>query len=145
MYQIERRPAVPLGPAWATWMGLWFSLAPVSLDRPATPHDENRMACQEFWQDVRYGWRTGLPGIDPDRDLRVTVENGVLTLTAQRWHGTRTFSARLPEGVDSDDIVAVYRDGVLEVSMPLEPDDAIVAWMDEIRPENATVPVQHPA
>lgn len=73
-----------------------------------------------------------VPGID-EKDLRVTFEDGILTIAGERqferkddrnYHRieraygsfTRTFT--LPRSVDASQIVANYRNGVLEVEIP---------------------------
>lgn len=73
-----------------------------------------------------------VPGID-ENNLKVTYEDGLLTVTGERqferkddrnYHRieraygsfTRTFS--LPRSVDPSQIVADYRNGVLEISIP---------------------------
>jgi len=66
-------------------------------------------------------------------DVRVTVENGVLTITGERkfekeeknkkWHrversyGSFYRQIPLPEGVSADDAMATFNNGVLEVTM----------------------------
>ena len=72
------------------------------------------------------------PGVD-EKDLKVTFEDGLLTVSGERqferkddrnYHRieraygsfTRTFS--LPRSVDATQIVADYRNGVLEISIP---------------------------
>ena len=77
-----------------------------------------------------------LPGVQP-KDISVTADNGVLTLSGQRRAEQReqqkgcsrlervegTFLRRftLPEDVKTDDIRAHYSNGVLEVSIPKTP------------------------
>ena len=73
-----------------------------------------------------------VPGVD-EKDLKVTFEDGLLTVSGERqferkedrnYHRieraygsfTRTFS--LPRSVDASQIVADYRNGVLEISIP---------------------------
>ncbi len=154
--EVGRRAVSPFWTDWATaWMRLWLPSSPSSNER--REDEERRMRCEEFVEKGRYGLRTELPGIDPERDLEVTVHDGVLTVAAQHhreessehasrsWFGTVTRSITLPDGVDSEAITAVYRDGVLEVSTPLESDDDLVAWFDEVHPEDVAVPVQRAA
>jgi HSP20 family protein len=76
--------------------------------------------------------RVEAPGVN-EKDLRVAFEDGVLTVSGERqfeqkdernYHRieraygsfTRTFS--LPRSVDGNKIVASYRDGILEISIP---------------------------
>lgn len=78
--------------------------------------------------------RAELPGVDPDRDIEVTVDEGVLTIKAERreqaedrtGHGYRSEfrygrlvrRLRLPRGTSAEVVSATYKDGVLEVRMP---------------------------
>jgi HSP20 family protein len=78
--------------------------------------------------------RVDLPGIDPGRDVEVTVAEGLLCISGQRRHAERTGSEqvrrveswvgsferaiRVPESVDPDKVAATYQDGVLEVVVP---------------------------
>ena len=73
------------------------------------------------------------PGIQKD-DMDVRIENGVLTLHGERKeekevkdvhahlmervYGSFTRSFSLPTTVDATKVTAVYRDGVLEVTVP---------------------------
>jgi HSP20 family protein len=75
--------------------------------------------------------RAELPGIDPDRDVEVTVTDGMLHIQAQRReeekleekgflrrelrYGSFDRTLPLPEGVVESDITARYRDGILEI------------------------------
>ena len=79
--------------------------------------------------------RAELPGIDPEKDVQVEVVNGELLISAQRTethkatghhmhrsefhYGSFTRSIPLPAGVDESKIEATYRDGVLEVRLPV--------------------------
>jgi HSP20 family protein len=78
--------------------------------------------------------RMEAPGLDPAKDVKVTVQEGVLSISGERRvqeeieeedfyrketsYGTFTRSVPLPEGFDEDTIKAVYKDGVLEVVAP---------------------------
>ncbi|HET6269507.1 MAG TPA: Hsp20/alpha crystallin family protein [Arthrobacter sp.] len=78
--------------------------------------------------------RAELPGIDPDKDVDLSVSDGVLRIKAERQekaehtsrtgyrsefrYGTFTRSFPLPEGAREEDITATYKDGVLEVRAP---------------------------
>jgi HSP20 family protein len=77
--------------------------------------------------------RADLPGVKKE-DIEVTVQDGSLVIrghreeqketkeesyySMERAKGTFFRSIALPEGVDMSTISAVYRDGVLEVSIP---------------------------
>lgn len=76
---------------------------------------------------------TDLPGVDR-KDVKVNLEKGVLTLSAETraeeakegesWHmterryGTFQRSFRLPETIDSEHVDAVFRNGVLTLTLP---------------------------
>jgi HSP20 family protein len=79
----------------------------------------------------RYVLRTELPGIDPAKDVTVTVADGVLTVKAERRdetteehrsefrYGAFVRTIALPAGADEDDVEATYTDGILEVRIGL--------------------------
>jgi HSP20 family protein len=74
-----------------------------------------------------------VPGIDP-KDIKVSLQDHVLTITGERKreeeekderfyrmersYGTFTRSIRLPMAVDEKKVNAVFKDGVLVVSVP---------------------------
>jgi HSP20 family protein len=78
--------------------------------------------------------RLEAPGLDPAKDVKVTVQEGLLLISGERHlkeeveekdfyrmetsYGTFTRSVPLPEGFDEDTIKAEYKDGVLEVVAP---------------------------
>jgi len=78
--------------------------------------------------------RVDLPGLAAD-EIDVTVENGLLTIAAERQqedvvegkgfirseftYGTFLRTIQLPDGADEENIVAVVRNGVLEVRIPI--------------------------
>jgi HSP20 family protein len=83
--------------------------------------------------DGHYLLTADLPGVDPG-SVDVSVDNGVLTLTAQRtalsddgvqWltserpFGTYRRQVSLGEGIDVGAITASYDNGVLAVTIPL--------------------------
>jgi HSP20 family protein len=105
----------------------WFE-APLTLLRPTTGH---LMRVEDFVKDGSYVVRAELPGIDPDKDVEVTVANGILTIKAERreeeigkhhsefHYGTFSRSVTLPAGADEEHIDAVYGHGILEVTVRL--------------------------
>jgi HSP20 family protein len=86
---------------------------------------------EEFSADDKYVVRAELPGLDPAKDVKVEVANGMLTIAATRQQeehdGTRsefhygTFTRRvlLPDGADEKAVVAKYTAGILEVTVPI--------------------------
>ncbi len=81
--------------------------------------------------DTEYTLRAELPGLQPDKDIQITVEGGILTVHAERReerqtsrrsefrYGMMQRSVRLPDSADVDHVSARYRDGILEVTVPL--------------------------
>ncbi|HYZ91517.1 MAG TPA: Hsp20/alpha crystallin family protein [Actinomycetota bacterium] len=79
--------------------------------------------------------RLELPGIDPDADVDIEVENGVLRVSGERrdeqtsesdgWHrremryGSFERRVALPEGVDASSVRANYDAGILHITVPL--------------------------
>jgi HSP20 family protein len=79
--------------------------------------------------------RAELPGVDPAKDVELTVTDGMLRIHAERRveekteerdyvrhemrHGTLTRTLPLPEGVSGSDITATYKDGILEIRIPV--------------------------
>ena len=71
-----------------------------------------------------------MPGIDPDKDVTVSVADDTLTIRGERreqekdkhhrefHYGSFQRSISLPKGVKADEITASYTDGVLEVRVP---------------------------
>ncbi|MEU0480540.1 Hsp20/alpha crystallin family protein [Streptosporangium sp. NPDC006013] len=86
---------------------------------------------EDYVKDDRYVLRAELPGIDPDKDVDITLSNGLLTIHAERRdeqrdqqrtefrYGSFTRSITLPSDVDENDVKASYDKGVLEVSVKL--------------------------
>ncbi len=78
--------------------------------------------------------RAELPGVDPDKDIDISVEDGVLSIKGERRNEQKTdgegfyrletsygaFERHipLPQGVNADDITASYENGMLEVVVP---------------------------
>ena len=76
-----------------------------------------------------------LPGIDPDKDVQITVTDGMLRIDAERrseketegkgylrhelHYGSLSRTLPLPEGVAESDITATYKDGILEIRVPI--------------------------
>jgi len=91
-----------------------------------------------------------LPGIDPDKDVELTISNGYLHLVAHRTEKTEHKDKKgyrsefrygefmrdleLPEGSKEEDVKATYCDGILEVRVPV---------LAEIKQPVTRVPVVH--
>lgn len=89
---------------------------------------------EEFQENGTLVVRADLPGIDPDKDVEVTVSDGMLRIDAERRveekreekgylhqevnYGSLSRSLPLPVGITGADISATYRNGVLEIRVP---------------------------
>lgn len=96
---------------------------------------EEIIRVDEFRDDHTQVIRAELPGIDPDRDVHLTVTGGMLRIDAERRveektedkgftrhemrYGSFTRTLPLAEGATEDDIRASYKDGVLEIRVPV--------------------------
>lgn len=86
---------------------------------------------EEYQEDGTLVLRAEVPGVDPAKDLEVTLADGVLRVHAHREekaehkskqgyrsefrYGDLTRTVRLPEGVSEDDVKATYEEGLLEI------------------------------
>jgi HSP20 family molecular chaperone IbpA len=94
-------------------------------------------------EDERYVVRAEIPGIDPDKDVQVTVSDGVLSISAERreqlsekgrsefHYGSFVRRVTLPPGASEEEVAARYDDGILEVTVPIS----------EAKVQERTVPV----
>lgn len=87
---------------------------------------------EDYLEDDAYVVRAEIPGIDPDKDLTITLDEDVLTISGERreeqrdknrselHYGSFSRSVRLPRHARTDDVTATCADGMLEVRVPLE-------------------------
>ncbi|MFC5801697.1 Hsp20/alpha crystallin family protein [Streptomyces formicae] len=121
----------------------WFEAFPTRFTMPAMA-DLYTMRIEEYADGGRYTVRSELPGIDI-KDLDVTVDDGVLTITAERTerdvdkhrseirYGSLTRSLTLPKSADEKDVHAEYADGMLTISVDL----------GEEKPEPKHIEIKH--
>jgi predicted unusual protein kinase regulating ubiquinone biosynthesis (AarF/ABC1/UbiB family)/HSP20 family molecular chaperone IbpA len=162
------RPARPAKPDQITWQHMKWEDIMAKLPRPQAPATIRAMfpdlvdwlespwtgpppfiaarafRVEEMAQDDHYVIRAELPGLDPEKDIEVTVEGRTLTIHAERRHeeggpyrsefryGSLTRLVRLPARVDAKDVTARYEKGVLEVSVPVR----------EVKPEGSRVTIE---
>lgn len=90
---------------------------------------------EEFRTEGDLVIRAEIPGIDPEKDIEITVEDDVLSIMAERReeeteqekdfyrrefrYGSFHRHLQLPAGASESDITASYRNGVLEVKVAL--------------------------
>lgn len=95
---------------------------------------EDLIRVDEYQEDGVLVVKAEMPGIDPDKDVELTVSDNVLHIAAQRREEEKTeekgyvrqeirsgsFSRALalPPGVTGSDITATYEDGILEIRIP---------------------------
>ncbi|MCV7250877.1 MULTISPECIES: Hsp20/alpha crystallin family protein [Mycobacteriaceae] len=106
----------------------WSSLRPNFIGHPIKVEDDIK--------DGKYELRAELPGVDPDKDVDITIRNGILTIKAERSekkesngrsefaYGSFTRSVTLPAGADEEAIKATYDKGILNVSVPVNEAEA---------------------
>ncbi len=97
--------------------------------RAGFPHT---VRIEEYTKDGEFTIRAEMPGIDPDKDIEISVDDGILSVEGQRqekhqsgqrsefYYGRFMRSVSLPSGADEDRIKATYRDGILEVKVPVK-------------------------
>jgi len=93
------------------------------------------MRMEEHVANGRYVVRAELPGVDPAKDMEVSVAKSILTVRAERHedmqgehrsefrYGTFIRHIPLPVAADAHDIKAAYHWGILEVSIGLHDAD----------------------
>lgn len=92
--------------------------------------EHNPVRIEESMKDGNYIVRAELPGFDPDKNIHVTTEGGMLTISAEREarteeqgrsefrYGSFSRTVSLPQGADTSKISATYADGILEITVP---------------------------
>jgi HSP20 family protein len=127
---------------WPEWMERFFTSG-----RPGRWLDFPRFAgfsdwsgrslrIEEFRENDTLVVRAELPGIDPDKDVEISVAEGRLTIRAERReetkeerkgyvrsefeYGSLLRVVPLPPGADESSVSASYADGILEVRVPVE-------------------------
>ena len=127
---LETRPA----DRFLTRFADWFDMPDMVrfFDRPMWA---NHLRIEEERRDDALVVRAEMPGIDPDRDVTIELEEGLLTIRAERReeerketegkvvsefrYGTFARTLAVPKGVKPEDVKATYRDGILEVTVPM--------------------------
>jgi HSP20 family protein len=83
---------------------------------------------EDSLEDDRYVLRAEMPGVDPAKDVRLTLTQGELRLQVERkeqqaekgrsefHYGTFYRTIPLPAGVQADTLTATYTDGILEIT-----------------------------
>lgn len=113
--------------------------------------EDDLLRVEEYRQDGALVLRVEAPGVDPERDVDIKIEDDLLTVAVERReemtegaegradyrsefrYGSFNRSMRLPRGIEEDDISASYADGILTVRIP---------FPEEQPPGSRRVPVQ---
>ena len=114
----------------------WFGTVPM----------QPEIKVDEYQEGERRIVRADLPGVDPDKDISVTVYDGLLRLHGERRaeehdryrteirYGSFERVLPLPAGTKPEDVTAEYSNGVLTVSLPApapaEPKESPVTHRD---------------
>lgn len=102
--------------------------------------DKGWLRVEEFVEEGTLVVRAELPGIDPEKDVDISVADGVLRIRAEREeksehkkkgsyrsefrYGSFARTIALPAGASESDVAATYADGVLEVRVPVAAEPA---------------------
>jgi HSP20 family protein len=98
--------------------------------------DDDLVRVEEYTEGESVVIRAELPGIDPEKDVEITIHDNELRITGERRqerrteddkgfrsefrYGSFTRVVRLPVGASEHDVRATYTDGVLEVRVPVD-------------------------
>jgi len=123
----------PIDKLFGTWFGNFPTFHAMATGRRWLA--DTSIPVDEFERDGSLVVRAEIPGIDPDKDVELTVSGGFLHLAAHRReeerveehdyvrqemrYGSFERNLPLPEGVSESDIKATYKDGILEIVLPM--------------------------
>ncbi|MED5800017.1 Hsp20/alpha crystallin family protein [Gordonia sp. Z-3] len=109
----------------------------------ATLHaDRHLIRVEDEMGEDKYVVRAELPGLDPAKDVEVTVHDGLLTISATRTqkketdgrsefsYGSFSRTVSLPGGHVQDQMKADYHDGILTVTVPISEPEASAKKID---------------
>lgn len=94
--------------------------------------DHHPVRIEEYLEGGSYVLRAELPGFDPDKDVKITVDGDQLSITAERpvdkhdkahsefFYGSFARTVRLPAGADAAAVEARYDAGILEITVPIK-------------------------
>ncbi len=123
------------------WFDRWFGEFPFPVPRwmdagRVFPQGPGMLRVEEFQDGDELVVRAEMPGIDPEKDVEIQVTDHTLYLRAERRkeskveekgryrsefsYGSFVRSVPLPATATEKDVKASYRDGILEVRVPME-------------------------
>ncbi|ALO06477.1 Heat shock protein [Streptomyces venezuelae] len=103
--------------------------------------------------DGMYILRAELPGMDPDDDIGITVDDNLITVSAEHSeseedkehsefrYGSFRRTVRLPATIPADDVEASYTDGILTIRIPM-PDEEEATLVRTIPVKRTAKPVE---
>jgi HSP20 family protein len=109
------------------------------------PYLAQPIRVEDYIEGDHYVIRAELAGIDPEKDVEITVGSGYLTIHAERQdktqgkhrsefrYGSFTRSLPLPSAANEEDITASYLDGILTISVGLKAEKKESAKKIEIK------------
>ena len=113
----------------------WFRALPMRAPFATEVPGEELIRVDEYRDGDTQVIKAELPGIDPEKDVELTVADGMLRINAQRRveektedqgytrhelrYGSFTRTLPMPEGHSEKDITATYKDGLLEIRVPV--------------------------
>ena len=113
----------------------WLDLQDMVEKRIEGDTEKSWLRVEEFVDDKTLVVRAELPGIDPDKDVDISVVDGELQIRAEReaksehkdkdsyrsefQYGSFLRTVKLPPGATEADVTATYADGVLEIRVPI--------------------------
>lgn len=126
----------PIDRTFERMFDMWPTLMPFRRPMSMARHwlSEAFIPVDEYREDGTLVIRASLPGIDPEKDVELTVSEGMLHIAVERreeetiekrgyvrqelQHGSYERTLPLPEGVTDTDVEATYKDGILEIRVP---------------------------
>jgi HSP20 family protein len=98
------------------------------------PSQPQPIRLEQYPDGTAYVIRLELPGIEPARDLEVSVQTGVLSVRAERRdetpvkhdsefsYGSFARHVALPLGANVQSVTAAYHNGILTIRIAMEPE-----------------------
>ena len=87
---------------------------------------------EDYTEDGHYVVRAEIAGIDPEKELEISVGAGYLSIRAERSghvegkhrsefrYGSFSRTLELPPGADADDVTAEYANGILTIKVAVK-------------------------
>jgi HSP20 family molecular chaperone IbpA len=140
----DREHGHPALPDFDDWFGRSFPGLPGW--RPASA--AHSIPVEITRRDGVFVLRAELPGTDPDHDIAITVDDNLLTVTAEHpeteedkehsefRYGSFRRTVRLPAAIPADAVDASYADGILTIRVPMPDENTSTARTVPVRRVN---------